>query len=450
MSGLRFTSEAYAELQTRLFAESDVESCAVAYLDYSAGADTWIVCAIAIPSDTVYERRTSDAAVLSAGHVVEIANRARAENYSVAMIHTHPHSAGFPEFSPVDDSGELELAEFFGRRIPRGKHLALVVGRDGCRARVLGQRQEVPVWEVGSSLVLRSAPERIDIDDRHDRQIRAFGEGGQRAVSRLRVGVVGAGGTGSVAIQQLAHLGVNDLTIIDPDYVELTNLNRLAGSIPSDVGSSKVSVARRMFLGINPSAMVETVQRNVVDADVGRRLAEMDFIFLCTDSHASRAVICQAAYQFLVPVVDMGVSITTAEKTITHVTGRVQMLAPGLPCLVCTQALDGEQIRREMLSPEHRVADPYVLGDKPIPQPAVISLNSTMSSLAVTMFLSAVTGAPLAARFQYYDGLRGTVRPTTARRVENCVACSAAGALAKGYRWRLPVRTLRCDDVGPT
>ncbi len=69
------------------------------------------------------------------------------------------------------------------------------------------------------------------------------------------------------------------------------------------------------------------------------------------DSHASRAVVGQAAYQYLVPAIDMGVSISVAEGLITHITGRVQLLAPGQPCLSCTGALDGEQIRRELLTP---------------------------------------------------------------------------------------------------
>jgi hypothetical protein len=108
-------------------------------------------------------------------------------------------------------------------------------------------------------------------------------------------------------------------------------------------------------------------------------------------------------------------------------------------CLVCTEALDGEQIRRELLTPEQRAADPYVQGIHE-PQPAVISLNSTVASLALTMFLSALTPVPGAARLQFYDGVKGTVRPATASRVPSCVVCSTIGALGKGIQWPLPVR----------
>jgi molybdopterin-synthase adenylyltransferase len=116
------------------------------------------------------------------------------------------------------------------------------------------------------------------------------------------------------------------------------------------------------------------------------------------------------------------------------------MLAPGLPCLACTGALDGDQIRREMMSPDQRAADPYIVGAHE-PQPAVMSLNSTVSSLAATMFMAAVTAVPAHARFQLYDGVRGTVRPTSANVHDRCIVCSREGAFAKGLSWPLPVRS---------
>src|SRR5207237_1009124 len=92
------------------------------------------------------------------------------------------------------------------------------------------------------------------------------------------------------------------------------------------------------------------------------RLAAVDFLFLCTDSHASRAVVNQVCYQYLVPGIDIGVSIGTANGWVTHISGRVQMMAPGLPCLVCGNWLDAQQVRREMMSEEERRNDPYFVG----------------------------------------------------------------------------------------
>ena len=440
MSGLRTITGQIEALAGALLAGAETERCAVGYASRDPQSDSWVLVEAAPVDERAYASRDALSASLKPAVLVEIANKARALGLSPVFIHTHPHARGTPEFSGIDDAGEAEIQAYLDRRAPRSHPLAMVIGPDGLSARRLGEGAPVPVWEVGPNLRLLSGESEDRIATRHDRQLRAFGAEGQRAIARLELLVIGAGGTGSATVQQLAHLGARHLTIIDPDKVEETNLNRLIGATPGDIGLPKVEVARRLVQAINPEANVTAIVGDIVDEEHARLLAGFDLLFLCTDSHASRAVVGQAAYQYLVPAIDMGVSITVAEGAITHITGRVQMLAPSLPCLSCTGALDGEQIRRELLTPEQRAADPYLIGGH-VPQPAVVSINATMASLAVTMFLGAVTSVPAQARFQRYDGLRGEVRRVAATARDDCIVCSASGALAKGAGWALPVRT---------
>jgi len=173
--------------------------------------------------------------------------------------------------------------------------------------------------------------------------------------------------------------------------------------------------------------------------DVARRLADVDFFFCCTDSHGSRAVLSQLAYQYLVPCIDTGVSITVQQGRISHITGRVQMLAPGLSCLTCAGLLDADAVRRDLMTDYERQADPYFIGAHE-PQPAVISLNGTVVSLAVTMFLAAVTDGPAEARYQLYNGITGMVRAVMNTPDPTCIVCSPNGALARGDEWPLPAR----------
>ncbi len=439
MSGLRFAAPAYSALASGLLDADGLESCAIGYAHHDHASGSWIVADAAPVPDDAYERRDCVSAVLKPGFLIDVANRSRITGMSVVAIHTHPSSRGNPHFSAIDDDGEAELASYLGRRGAPVLHVALVIGPEGARARILGRDEEVPVWEVGEKLVLHSPLAGGAAHDRDDRQVRAFGEPGQRLLRQLRFAVIGAGGTGSLECQQLAHLGASWITVIDPDLVEETNLNRLVGSIPSDVGQPKVEVAARMIRAVNPAATVIPIQADIVDEHVAALLATFDFILLCTDSHASRAVANQAAYQHLVPVIDMGVSITVANGAVSHVTGRVQMLSPGLPCLTCCGALDADAIRREMQTPEQRAADPYVHGVRE-PQPAVLSINSTVSSLAMTMVLGAVTPVPVKPRHQTYDGIRGRVREMAVAVQPGCIVCSHAGARAKGATWSLPVR----------
>jgi hypothetical protein len=211
------------------------------------------------------------------------------------------------------------------------------------------------------------------------------------------------------------------------------------GASRADVGTSKVSVAARHIGTIRSNTKAEAVNGSVLLADTARRLVDVDFFFCCTDSHGSRAVLNQVAYQYLIPCIDIGVSITVQRDTVTHITGRVQMLAPGLGCLTCAGLLDPDAVRRDLMSEYERGADPYFIGGHE-PQPAVISLNGTVVSLAVTMFLAAVTGIPADARYQLYNGVAGTVRAVTHTPDHTCIVCSPTGSLARGNEWPLPAR----------
>jgi molybdopterin/thiamine biosynthesis adenylyltransferase len=439
MTGIRFAFPTYSDLAANLLDAGGLESCAVAFAHHDAASDTWVVAEVLHTPSDAYWQRDRVSATLTTAFLVAAANRSRALGMAMIVIHTHPDCEGYPDFSLIDDQGEAQYGPYLARRAAAASHMSLVIGPDGCRARRLDDHTEVAVWEVGPELTLCSPLACSPNQLRDDRQIRAFGPEGQRIIRELHFGIIGAGGTGSIIEQQLALLGAQRVTIIDPDEIEATNLNRVVGATPGDVGRPKVEVAAGMMSQVNPDIDVIPIQADIVEADTASRLVGFDFIFLCTDSHASRAVVNQASYQYLVPAVDMGVSITVKDGVITHITGRVKMLAPGLSCLTCTQTLDSEQIRREMLTPGQRAADPYVQGVHE-PQPAVISLNSTVASLAMTMMLSAVTSIPSKPRALRYDGISGQTRAMNTTPVEACIVCSAEGALGHGKAWPLPVR----------
>jgi hypothetical protein len=139
-------------------------------------------------------------------------------------------------------------------------------------------------------------------------------------------------------------------------------------------------------------------------------------------------------------VIDMGVAIDARDKTPVQFAGHVKALAPGLACLWCVESLDSRLVREEMMSPEHRQADPYFTTGEAGPQPAVISINSTVSSLAVTMFLSMVAGVPAPARYVIYDGNRSRVNAVAASRNPDCNFCSESSTALGGDAYPLPER----------
>jgi proteasome lid subunit RPN8/RPN11 len=388
-------------------------------------------------SASSYEIRTSTRAQLRPEFVAEAAQRARQSKESVIFVHTHPFAMN--HFSSIDDDGEKKLQDFFAQRVPCIAHAAMLITPEATIARELGKKEALEVVAIGPDVTFGQSCIRDEQDNQYDRQIRAFGKEGQSILKRLRVAIVGLGGTGSVVLQELAHLGVSDFVLLDPDVIEETNLNRLVGSGPDDIGASKVELAKKTALRINPNSKVSARQQSVLSVKSTLGLADVDFIFGCTDSHGSRAVLNQFAYQYLVPTIDMGVVIATSKNKVSHVAARTQMLAPGIACLVCGNLLDAEEIRRDMLTEFERQEDPYILGDAE-PAPAVISLNATIASMAVTMFLNSCTDIPGSARFLNYNAITGTTRPAMCAQHPSCIVCSPSGALARGGEWPIPGR----------
>lgn len=439
MSRLVLTSDFLDTLRGNLLRHGE-ETCAVLYgrsVEINGKLARIVVRESDHPQSSAYTRRDSTHVQLRPEFVSEVAQRARRNHESVIFVHTHP----FPlnEFSAIDDAGELELASFLNQRIPGVTHAAMLLTPETSIAREIGTKIPLRVMGIGEKILWDDKRVSGDASERFDRQIRAFGIAGQKMLESIRVGIVGLGGTGSAVLQQLVHLGVRDLALIDPDTIEETNLNRLFGAIPGDVGQSKVSVAERWAKQINPSIKIEAKCESVLKISVARSLAETDFLFGCTDSHGSRAILNQLAYQYLVPTIDMGVVIAANMGKVTHIAGRTQMLAPGLACLTCGNLLDAEQVRRDLMTDFERQADPYILGE-PEPAPAVISLNSTMASLAVTMFLNAVAEIPGSARFLNYNAMTGICRPAICTPHPSCIVCSFRGAIARADEWPLPAR----------
>jgi molybdopterin-synthase adenylyltransferase len=440
---LIFQGNSFIDLSSQLLVSS-IESCAIilATSINTLQDEHLLVSEIIVVPDDFYSIRTSSLSEIKPDFLVSIVKRARSAQQSVVFCHTHPNTHIKPAFSHIDDEGEKALCTFMKERVPNITHAALVIGNGGCMARKLGSQEEIDVIQTGAyrRVISSSRVPVHKMSENHDRQVRAFGKEGQSIIEQLRIGIVGLGGTGSFVSNQLAYLGGSDFILIDPDDIELTNLNRLVGSTAADVESPKVEVAKRNIYSINNKANVRSIKGDVTYENVAKELISCDFIFCCTDSHASRAVINQIAYQYYIPSIDMGVSISTKDGAVSHITGRVQMLSPGLGCLVCGNVLDGNAIRREMMNEEQKKADPYFNSSIGEPEPAVISLNGTMSSLAITMFLGAVTNIPAKARLQYYDGIKGVLRSVIQSQNPSCIVCSKNGALGLGHQGNLPTR----------
>lgn len=112
----------------------------------------------------------------------------------------------------------------------------------------------------------------------------------QSLISQAKVTVLGVGGTGGVAAMALAASGIGHLHCVDPDLVELSNLNRQVLYTEGDIGHAKAdaAVARLQNLNSDISTTGERSRVNCVD-DVVRLADDCDILILAADQPISRS-----------------------------------------------------------------------------------------------------------------------------------------------------------------
>lgn len=96
--------------------------------------------------------------------------------------------------------------------------------------------------------------------DQYSRTRLLLGEDGLNKLRNARVAIFGLGGVGGYAAEALARSGIGQLDLIDDDTINLTNLNRQILALHSTVGMSKVEVAKKRILDIDPTICVRTYE----------------------------------------------------------------------------------------------------------------------------------------------------------------------------------------------
>ncbi|GAB4270886.1 MAG: tRNA threonylcarbamoyladenosine dehydratase [Candidatus Rifleibacteriota bacterium] len=98
------------------------------------------------------------------------------------------------------------------------------------------------------------------MDRRFQRTELLLGSDAARVLNNSHVAVFGLGGVGSYAAESLARSGIGKITLIDFDYVGLTNINRQNIAFSNNIGQAKTEVMRQRIELINPDCLVEPLQ----------------------------------------------------------------------------------------------------------------------------------------------------------------------------------------------
>lgn len=125
---------------------------------------------------------------------------------------------------------------------------------------------------------------------------------GREKLDRLRnrhVLVVGLGGVGAYAAEQIARAGVGEMTIVDADNVDHSNRNRQLPALVTTVGKPKIEVMKERLLQINPELKLHAIQEFIRDEGTGELLdsAPFDYVVDAIDSLAPKVFLIYFAMQ---------------------------------------------------------------------------------------------------------------------------------------------------------
>ena len=131
-----------------------------------------------------------------------------------------------------------------------------------------------------------------------------IGKDGTEKLRRASVIVFGIGGVGSACVESLARSGIGQITLVDSDNVDITNINRQLLATQNVVGRPKTEVMKERILSIHPSCCVETknifyLPENADDLD----LSGYSYIVDAIDTVSAKIELIVRAKALSIPII---------------------------------------------------------------------------------------------------------------------------------------------------
>lgn len=173
---------------------------------------------------------------------------------------------------------------------------------------------------------------------RYSRQIsiKAMDIDGQERLKLAKVLMIGAGGLGCAASQYLTVAGIGELTLVDFDRVELSNLQRQVLHQDANIGQAKVESAKQSLSQLNPHIKINTINAVLDDHEIDALVADHHLVLDCTDNVSVREQLNLSCFRHRVPLVSA--AAIRMEGMVTVFDYQEQT-----PCYHCFSSLFGEQ-----------------------------------------------------------------------------------------------------------
>mgnify|MGYP002784860389 CR=1 FL=1 len=402
---LRISGHHYEELKKHLFPGDGKEAIAIALCGRYSDETSEILLVhelTLIPYDECSVREP-DLLQWSTRSIQHYFEKIGSTTFALLKIHSHPND--YNNFSKTDDMSDYDFFDSaFGWASNNKPHASAIMLPSG---EIFGRfffedlhHEPINKVMIVSDIIYQfTTSKKRCIDGFALRTIQAFGEQTYEYLRKMRIGVVGCSGTGSLVVEQLARLGVGQLLLIDPDTIENKNLNRILNAFSTDVNDNvpKVVVLAKAIEKMGLETVVETHQVNLYDSIKAlKALAKCDFIFGCVDSIDGRHLLNQLASFYILPYFDLGVKLeANGQGGINKICGTVNYIQPSKSSLITRSLYDMEDLRAS--SQYRKNPEEFELLRKNayikninVERPAVISVNMQIASHAINEFLNRI------------------------------------------------------------
>jgi molybdopterin/thiamine biosynthesis adenylyltransferase len=226
---------------------------------------------------------------------------------------------------------------------------------------------------------------------------------GQQRILDSHALIIGAGGLGAPAAMYLAAAGMGHITIVDPDVVDLTNLQRQIIHVTSQVGQAKVVSAESTIKSLNPGTRVTAIQARAEETWLQDVLTTVDVVLDCCDNFTTRHAVNRACTRSRIPLVSGAAIRFDGQIAVYDTRNRAA------PCYACA-------------FPPEDAPPPTQCATMGVFSPLVGIIGSMQAAEALKLVL----GLPhsMAGRMLLLDGLRMEWTDIQLPRNQHCPVCS--------------------------
>ena len=295
-------------------------------------------------------------------YLTRATREAKRQGAGLVMMHSHP-AAGWQDLSAPDIFAERDIVAYQAQSTKR-PFLGMTIGKDGYWSARFWNRNFDRMELEWCDKVRVPRRERYQIDW-HPSAIRAFtpnpmlqrtieswGIGVQNGIQRLRIGIVGTGSVGAIAAEALARIGISEITLIDPDKIEVHNLDRFIFGTPKIIGELKVHHVKHEIAhhSTSENVHIRAIAHSIQDEDAYREALDCDLLLSCVDRPVPRDVLNYIAIANGIPTIDAGVAVEVNPKSHAFESARwrAHLVIPGNACLRCVGQYSSSDVVAEL------------------------------------------------------------------------------------------------------